>query len=77
MGEKLRELVGHREKSGVMGIERRKRALVGLSKGWAMSGWLQPPQSLPCLERSQSRGVWCSGEKMHKENIFDVNVNVF
>lgn len=45
--------------------------------GWTMAGWLQPPQSIPCLERPGSRGVWCSGEKMHKENIFDVNVNVF
>lgn len=28
MGKKLRELVGHREKNGMAGIERRKRALV-------------------------------------------------
>lgn len=28
MGGKLRELVGHREKNGVAGIDRRKRAVV-------------------------------------------------
>ena len=72
--------------NGVGGIERRKGALVsrgaerglaGLDRSRTAAATLVHPlpgaSSLP----PRSRGAWHSGEKMHKENIFDVTVNVF